>query len=294
MTRTMTCRVAAVAAGVLVCGVAASCERSAPPPASSTVLLDSIDTVEVEVKSISMPPVPLGRGRMDSVIAARETPALPNSIDAMTNAQVNDYLGTLVYKTGQFSTDSGKPSCADHGPSCDHNGPAYLLLQPEAGMNRRPFGSLPPHGLVVGRIINTAAPKTAADSFDYPAQDKTWWVVDSAGGAWRSRYFTRTYLDTGRAIRFVTPTRPFIDCGHGDTLRKRISRAKFWSCTTSASNQGWPPSARPTGERRGPERSAVYFHQVSLRSAVPLPLVPLPITVTANWVSCGAGCCATQ
>lgn len=294
MTRTMTCRVAAVAAGVLVCGVAASCERTGTPAASSTVLLDSIDTVEVEAESSSMPAMPLRRGRMDSVIAARETPPLPNSIDAMTNAQVKDYLGTLAYKTGKVSTDSQKPSCADQGPSCDLNGPAYLLIQPEAGMNRRPFDSLPQHGLVVGRILNTAAPGTAADSFAYPARKKTWWVVDSAGGAWRSRYFVRTYLDTGPAIRFVTATRPFIKCPHLDSLRKRISRAKFWSCSTSADSLRASLSARQTGDQRGPERSASYFHQVSLRSAVPLPLVPLPITVTSNWVSCGAGCCATS
>ncbi len=294
MTRTMTCRVAAVAAGVLVCGVAASCVRKDTPVASSTVLLDNIDTVEAEAESRSMPAMPLGRGRMDSVIAARETPPLPKSIDSMTNGQVNDYLGTLAYKTGKVSTDSQKPSCADRGPSCDLNGPAYLLMQPEAGMNRRPFDSLPQHGLVVGRIINTAAPGTAADSFAYPAQRKTWWVVDSDGGGWRSRYFVRTYLDTGPAIRFVTATRPFNKCRHDDLLTKRISRAKFWSCSTSADSLRAYGSARQTGDRRNPERSTSYFHQVSLRSAVPLPLVPLPMTVTSNWVSCGAGCCATS
>lgn len=295
-------RCAVVMAGIACCAAAASCNRTDSRATQQAFLGprdgDTTDTVELEVESDTAPQLPLVKVGKDTVITARKTPPLPKPIDSMSNKEVGDYVRSLAYKPGQFNIDVETVPCVHQDSTpCTGSDSAHLRIQPEAGMNKRPINSIPKRGLIVARIINDAPAGHDAAEFYYPAQSKTWWVVDDSGGKLRSRYFTRTYSDTGPAIRFVTRTRPFEKCGHPDAPAGRAARAKFWDCTQSEADSTYSLRGKSERERMpGRERLGSpdsYFQLVSLRSSVPLPAAP-PYALASNWVTCGAGCCASQ
>ena len=295
-------RAAVVIAGIACCAAAASCNgRDSDATRRASLVAydgDTTDTVELEVESDTAPQMPLVKTGNDTVITARKTPPLPKLIDSMTNKEVGDYVRSLAYKPGQFNIQVETVPCVHQDSTpCTGSDSAHVRIQPEAGMNKRPLGSIPKTGLIVARIINDSPIGHDAAEFYYPAQSKTWWVVDDSGGTLRSRYFTRTYLDTGRAIRFVTRSRSFGKCGHPDAPAGRAARAKFWDCPQSEADTtlGFrsTPERMHVGAREQLEWSDSYFHLVSLRSSVPLPAAP-PYALVSNWVTCGAGCCASQ
>ena len=306
MRRTTYGLVAAVAVALLL-GIA-YCNRGPSDRRDATSQGDSAgpntttahtDSVEGESEPLNGPePADLHGGAAEELIVSRPTPALSKPLDSMTNAEVYAYLITMKYKTGAFNTHSAKVPCTQGTPPkpCASGDSADLLIQPEAGMNLWEHDSIPKNGLVVARIINSAPLNHDAAVFGYPARRKTWWVVDSSGGTLRSRFFIRTYSSSGAAVQYVTSTpHPFIHCPHPPAPPGTAARAKFWTCVVSADS-----AVALRGDRDAtPVRAATlesYIHPVSLRSAVPLPLVPkpAPMLLESNWVSCGGGCCATN
>lgn len=273
-----------------------------PLPVANPAYVDGVvaDIVEAESEPLLGTNSAARNSAGDQVIVARKTPTLPKPIDAMTNAEIVSYLNSLRYKTGAYNTHSANVPCVHEwgGESCADGDSAHVFIQPEAGMNKWEYSTIPTNGLIVARIINDAPVGRDAAIFGYPAQYKTWWVVDKTSGSIRARYFVRTYSPTGRAIRFVGPpgTRPFVRCVHADAPPGRAARGKFWTCPESAVGD----TGMASGARRdaSPVRAATlesYIHPVSLRSAVPLlPAPPAPLQLVSNWVSCGGGCCATN
>lgn len=236
--------------------------------------------------------MPIRRGKQDSVIVARPTPTLPKPLDSLTNQELVAYLNTLAYKVGGFNTQTANVPCT--GAGCGPGDSAHVLIQPEEGMNQWEHDSVPAKGIIVARIINDSPTGTDAATFGYPAQRKTWWIVDSAGGVLRSRFFVRMYTDPDSAVHYVTAPRQFYRCVHPDAPAGRRARAKFWGCAESAGDStysmGGSAGRSPTGVMTQP----TPVHLVSLHSAVPPLPAPRPIALTANWVSCGSGCCATS
>jgi hypothetical protein len=277
--------------GVLGCALSAGCSGD-----GAIQQLAPSDTVEVEVEADTGVWMPLRSEAADTVIMARKTPLLTKRIDSMTNVEVGNYLRTLAYRRGTYSTQEATVPCvhADTTP-CASSDSAHVIIQPEAGMNRWNFDSIPPTGLVVARIINDAPAGRYAHNFKYPPQRKTWWVVDDSAGNLRSRYFTRTYSNVGPAITFVTDTRTFTKCAHPDAPAGRPARAKFWDCAQSAVDTLPVSLSRPF--RGAPSRvrgERLAARPVVLVSSVPLPPAPAPYMLTSNWVTCDAGCCASQ
>jgi hypothetical protein len=235
--------------------------------------------------------MPLRSRAPDAIIVSRKTPVLPKPLDAMTNTEVGDYVRSLAYKTGGYSTQEETVGCS----TCAPGDSAHVIIQPEAGMNKWAYGSIPANGVVVARIINDAPTGRTAANFGYPAQRKTWWVVDDSAGHLRSRYFTRTYSNSGPAVTFVTNTRTFVRCVHPDAPAGRPARAKLWDCTQSYADTAQLSLSRPFRPRATPiGREAAFVRPVSLVSSVPLPTAPPPYMLTSNWVTCDAGCCASQ
>lgn len=303
MTRAMRFRWAAIAGGAAVCAGAAcrgdgkATVDTAIVPPSASLDGDVTDSVEMESEpDIGPPPALLRSNGPDTVIVSRQTPALTKPIDSMTNTEVVVYLRKLAYKRKAKSVQDEWVGCthaADSTP-CTPSESAHVYIQPEAGMNKLPHGSIPPNGVIVARITNETNGLDAA-VFGYKARRKTWWIVDDSAGSPRSRYFVRTYSGTGPAIRFVTYSRPFVLCSHAPTTHPRAARAKFWTCIESADDTAL--SVRGGGPRgRAPGATlASYVRFASFRSAVPMLAAPPPpvFALVTNWVSCGAGCCAT-
>jgi hypothetical protein len=301
MTRTTKYWGHAAAAGVLLLAAASSCRHEPKPPGPRALTSGegvTTDLVEAESEQPGAPPASLRNTAPNTVITSRETPALPKPIDSMSDAELVAYLNTLKYKTGGYNTHSANVPCV-HGSTglpCTGSDSAHVFIQPEAGMNKREWSAIPPDGMIVARIINDAAVDLDAAEFGYPAQRKTWWVVDRASGVLRSRYFVRTYSPTGAAVRYVTLVpRAFTRCVHPDAPAGRPARAKFWTCVESWADTTRLSRAGGGQELIGAATLQSYIHPVSLRSAVPMPsATPQPFTLQSNWVSCGSGCCATM
>jgi hypothetical protein len=263
--------------------------RSAFPPGTE------VDTVEVESERDTEPPATLTADRAeDVVIARRPTPALPQPLGSMTDAQLVDYLRSLRWKSrfSHYSTQKVNAPCVYHstGNPCVVGDSADLLIQPEAGMSRWDYDAIPPNGLIVARIINHQSNKDA-DSLGFRGGAKTWWIVDDSAGTLRSRFFVRTY-DPKAPIEFVTKTRPFIRCPHKDAPSGRAARGKFWNCAESKADSMLAVAPR---DRGAPAASmATQFHLASFESRVPMPATPHPLAMlTSTWVTCAAGCCST-
>ena len=296
MTRTTMLRLGAVA-GTVTAVLSAACSGDSGAIDSGSIRVAAMDTVEREVEADTGATMPLRSAAGDTVIAARKTPLLAKRIDSMSNTEVGNYLRSLAYKTSAYSTEDETVPCvhADNS-ACGAGDSAHVVIQPDAGMNKWNFDSIPPNGLVVARIINDAPAGRYASNFKYPAQRKTWWVVDDSAGALRSRYFTRTYSNSGPAITFVTYSRTFTRCGHNPAPAPRPARAKFWTCAQSADDTIPLSLSRPFRPRGTvARRDNSLLRLASLRSAVPLPPVaPRPYMLAGNWVTCDAGCCASQ
>jgi len=301
MTRAMRFRWAAIAGGAAVCAGAA-CRRGRSiidlPISPPSVSIDGMvtDSVEVESEPDTGPPPALLRSiGPDTVIISRQTPGLTKPIDSMTNSEVVHYLRKLAYKRKAKSVQDEWVGCthAIDSTPCTPSESAHVYIQPEAGMNKLPHGSIPPNGVIVARITNETSGLDAA-VFGYKARRKTWWIVDDSAGSLRSRYFVRTYHGTGPAIKFVTYSRPFVLCSHDSTTHPRAARAKFWTCVESADDTALSMRGGPRDRAPGAALSS-YVRFASFRSAVPMPAAPpTPVfALIANWVSCGAGCCAT-
>lgn len=253
--------------------------------------LPGFESAELEVEADTGPVLPLRSLAPEAIIASRSTPLLPKPLDAMTNTEVGNYLRSLAYKTGGYSTQEANVPCS----TCALGDSAHVIIQPEAGMNKWKFDSIPANGLVVARVINDAPAGRTAANFGYPAQRKTWWIVDRSGGILRSRYFTRTYSNSGAAVTYVTTTRTFTECSHAPAPPGRPARAKFWDCAQSTDDTAHVSLSRPFTPRATPTgREAAFVRPVSLVSSIPLPSAPRPFLLTSNWVSCDAGCCASQ
>jgi hypothetical protein len=215
----------------------------------------------------------------------------------MSNSEVVHYLRKLGYKRQHKNVQDEWVACthAIDGSACNPAAEsAHVYIQPEAGMNKVRHDAVPRYGVVVARITNDSYGLDAA-VFGYKARRKTWWIVDSSGGTLRSRYFVRTYSKTGPPIQFVTASRQFVLCAHDSTTHPRAARAKFWTCAQSAEDTALAIRTR-TGAAASAEKASSYVRFASLRSAVPVPAEPKPLplyALTPNWVSCGAGCCAT-
>lgn len=288
-----------VVAGLLGYGTITTCCRCIYPLGQKSVLVSPLagfESAELELETDTGRVLPLRSPAPDAIIVSRKTPVLPKALDAMTNAEVGDYLRSLAYKTGGYSTQEANVSCvhADNSP-CTSGDSAHVIIQPEAGMNKWKFDSIPAHGLVVARIINDAPAGRYEANFKYPPQQKTWWVVDDSAGNLRSRYFTRTYSNTGPAIIFVTNTRTFNRCVHPDAPPGRPARAKFWDCAQSAYDTSHvtlrQPSARDVPQTK---HDPLMRPPVSFVSFVPVPRAARPMALASNWVTCDAGCCASQ
>ncbi|HWE43021.1 MAG TPA: hypothetical protein VG432_10970 [Gemmatimonadaceae bacterium] len=254
------------------------------------------DVAENEAERDGMPPLALRQNRPDTTIYSRKTPGLPKDIDSMTDHELVTYLNSLKYKTGGYNTHAANVGCV-HGslpgkPPCTGADSAHLFIQPEAGMNKREIGDLPPFGMVVARIINDSPDDREAVNYGYPARRKTWWLVVDSAGIPLSRFFIRTYAPGPPAIAYVTTSRPYRRCVHPDRPG-RPARAKFWTCAESAHDTTYGfRGDRVVPDRRGASLEA-YVHAVGFR--VPAsPATPAPIMLVSNWVDCGAGCCASQ
>jgi hypothetical protein len=283
-----------VVAGLLGYGSITTCCRCVYtlPPVAPRVFHAGLESAELEVESDRGPTFPLRSPVPDALIISRRTPLLPKALDSMTNTEVGNYLRMLAYKTDGYSTQAATVPCSTCAPSDS----THVFIQPEAGMNKWDFDSIPPNGLVVGRVINDGPAGRTAANFGYPAQAKTWWVVDDdSSGHLRSRYFTRTYSNSGAAVTFVTSTRTFTRCAHKEAPGGRPARAKFWSCAQSLADTLPVSLSRPFQPRSpAPSPAALLFRPVSLVSSVPLPRLPKQIALLSNWVTCDVGCCASQ
>jgi len=294
MTRSTRTRLTVVT-GLLAYGASTTCCRCIDPlDHARTAILSPIaglESAELEIEADTGPVLPLRSPSPDAIIVSRKTPVLPKALDAMSNTEVGDYLRSLAYKTGGYSTQEANVGCS----SCSAGDSAHVIMQPEAGMNRWKFDSIPPNGVIVARIINDAPSGRTAANFGYPAQRKSWWIVDDSAGNLRSRYFTRTYSNSGPAVTFVTTTRSFTRCVHPDAPPGRPARAKFWDCTQSYDDTAHLSLTRPFRRRALPsDREGVFVRPVSLLSSIPLPGAARPLALVSNWVTCDAGCCASQ
>jgi hypothetical protein len=255
------------------------------------------DVAENEAERDAMPPLALRNSRPDTTIYSRKTPGLPKNIDSMTDHELVTYLNLLKYKTGGWNTQIANVGCV-HGnakgtPACSGSDSAHVFIQPEAGMNKREIGDLPPYGMVVARIINDAPVDRDAVNYGFPAQRKTWWIVVDSAGTLRSRFFIRTYLPGPPAIAYVTNSRPYRSCPH-PPHPGRPARAKFWTCIESADS-----SYSFRGDRVMPGRHEAsleaYVHAAGFGLPAPPPTpAPTPIMLAGTWVDCGSGCCASQ
>ena len=299
MARTRMPRVTAMLAVMLFTIVGGHCPQtttivSEPTEPTADGLI--FDVAENEAERDAMPPVALHNTHPDTTIYSRKTPGLPKNIDSMTDHELVTFLNTLKYKTGGWNTHTANVGCV-HGsifgkPPCTGSDSAHVLIQPEAGMNKREIGDLPPFGMVVARIINDAPVDRDAVNYGYPAQRKTWWMVVDSAGILRSRFFIRTYAPGPPAIAYVTTSRPYTSCPHAPRPG-RPARAKFWTCAESAADSSY--SFR--GDRVMPGRREAsleaYVHAVAF--GVPAsPPTPMPLMLVSNWVNCGSGCCASQ
>lgn len=229
----------------------------------------------------------------DTLIAARKTPALPKRIENMSNLDLDLFLPQLFWKPGGYNSHSANVPCV-HGSSgtpCSGSDSAHVFIQPEAGMNKREITDIPANGLIVARIINDARVDLDEAVFGYPAQRKTYWVVDSAGGTLRSRYFVRTFATP--AVEFLKHPWAFTHCPHADAPAGRAARAKFWTCLESTADSTLAMRRISPRERQAPTLES-YIHPASLRIGAPLPEPAAPLMLQSNWVSCGSGCCATM
>ena len=297
MARTRMFRVTAMLAVMMFTVVGGNCKKVTTVASEPTVDGLLTDVVENEAERDATPPLALRRTGEDTLIYSRKTPGLPKDIDSMTDHELVTYLNSLKYKTGGYNTHAANVACV-HGsvfgkPACTGSDSAHVFIQPEAGMNKREIGDLPPFGMVVARIINDAPVDRDAVNYGYPAQRKTWWMVVDSAGILRSRFFIRTYAPGPPAIAYVTTSRPYTHCNHPDRPG-RPARAKFWTCAESVLD---PPDYR--GDRVVPNRHeaslGAYVHAVGFGapSSPPAPTLA-PFALVSNWVDCGAGCCASQ
>ncbi len=291
MTRAATYRLAAVGGGIAIGALMASCIHQ--PPGS-----DGGDgrreRVETEAEDSTLRGSPLQRGPLNALITSRKTPPLPKRIELLTNVELVAYLNSLAYKTEDVNTETVNAPCVFAGNPCPLGDSAHIFIQPEAGMNRVERSAVPENGMIVSRVINDAPAGHDESYFGYPAQRKTWWVVDWSGDSLRSRFFVRTYSVTGPAIRFVGSVHPFVRCDHPDAPSGLPARAKFYNCYRSGMDRSSRYGFMPRGTTGGGMANPSYFQLVSLRSSLPLLPERRPITVASAWVSCGSGCCATS
>ena len=291
MTRAATYRLAAVVVGGCI-GTVAACVVQPPRPQRSTAA--HLYAVEVEAESDSLQQPPLQRGRIDSARAPRRTPGLPKRLESLTNTELVAYLNSLAYTIDTIGTQTANAPCVVGGENCPVGDSAQLLIQPEAGMTQVEHSAIPKFGLVVARVINFAPLGHDERDFGYRAQRKTWWVVDSSSGSLRSRFVVRTYHTTGPTVEVLGSLHPFVRCDHPDAPSWLPARAKFWRCSESARYLGAMSGARRYGRSGNEAARPSYFQLVSLHASLPLlPDAPLA-AVASNWVTCGAGCCATS
>ncbi len=292
MTRAATYRLAAVVSGAFICAVAACARHQARPPDPGVARL----TVEVEAESVSSPGSRLQRGRLEVVVRPRRTPPLWKRLDSLTNAELVAYLNSLAYTadTDTSDTQTANAPCVVAGHACPDGDSARILIQPEAGMNQVAHNAIGKYGMVVARVINHDTLGRDERDFGYPAQMKTWWVVDSSSDSLRSRFFVRTYAAKGPAIKIVGRLHPFVRCDHPDAPSWLPARAKFWNCNQSGMDASSHYGVMPRATTGGGMTNSSYFQFVSLRSSPPLRPERRPTVVASAWVSCGSGCCATS
>ncbi|HET9004488.1 MAG TPA: hypothetical protein VFN39_10860 [Gemmatimonadaceae bacterium] len=291
-------RVTAMLAVMVFTVVGGNCRKVTTVASEPTIDGLLTDVAENEAERDGKPPLALRNTSGDTLIYSRKTPGLPKNIDSMTDHELVTYLNSLRYKTGGWNTQTANVGCV-HGsiagkPKCTGTDSAHVLIQPEAGMNKREIRDLPPFGMVVARIINDAPGDRDAVNYGYPAQRKTWWMVVDSAGIPRSRFFIRTYAPGPPAIAYVTTSRPYTRCNHPDRPG-RPARAKFWTCPESAAESSY--SFR--GDRVVPNRHEAsleaYVHAVGFGvPSSPSSPTLTPLALLSNWVDCGAGCCASQ
>jgi hypothetical protein len=253
---------------------------------------------EMELRSTQSPTLggPEGGG-IGIPLEARQTPELPQDIEALSNDSLVVYLNDLEYDLDPANYEIENATChhAITGAACVLPESARVVIQPEIGAHLWKHTTIPAHGLIFARIINYDTTDRTEDHFQFPAKTKVWWVVDyDANKRLRSRYFRRNYSATAPAVVQVGATMPFVYCEHAHSSNHTDAQAKFVSCSQSLAVMMQPE--RGLGQRRvnaGPADAAT-IRPVSFRSEVPLAPRPTALALQSTWVTCGSGCCATS
>ena len=215
---------------------------------------------------------------------SRATPAPTVTIDVMTDAQIVAYLNTLVYDMSLDHSELALLPCRKGGSSvsCRPDSLARVYIQPEVGMNRRPWGTIPPNGIVVARIINYTTSPDTESTIGLPPARRAWWYVDrDSAGRYRSRFFVRTYSGTGPAVTFLR-TRAWRRCDH-PLAHNRPAMAKWRGCRDTG---GLAPSTH--SENADPR---AFIRALSFAPRRGVSPDALPTVVADGWITCSLGCC---
>jgi hypothetical protein len=258
-------------------------------------------TAENEHEVRGLPPDSLGGPEGKPVIVSvkpRATPFLLQPIESLSDSALVAYLDSLQYDLDTANSEIDSVSCV-HRPSgapCGVGEAARVFIEPEVGMRLWKHADIPKYGLVVGRIINYDMTDRAESTFNFPANRKVWWFVDTnpLTHRLRSRYFIRNYHATAPAVDTVGVPREFNLCNHPSGKPHDQSRAKFMDCLQSAVYPNAMRDDRVDTTGSSLALTARYIRPVASGSVVPLPPRPYVKALTDTWVTCDAGCCSTS
>ena len=305
MTRSQTHRWRAMSAAVLIVIAVAGtrCTHVGPLilPFTTIAALDSagaLDTVDTahfgrvigerELEIVGARPLPPNLGGpfqspVPYAAPSRPTPGPTKKIDVMTDSEVVTYLNTLVYDMSLDHSELALLPCRKPGGvSCQNDSLAKVYIQPEVGMNRTPWGAVPPNGMVVARIINYTTSSDTESTIGFPPARRAWWYVDDSSGTYRSRFFVRTYAATGPAVTFLA-SRPWQRCSH-PPVHNRPATARWRGCADNGGLARATPSSEAVDAR-------AFIRALSFAPRRGADVGARPLIAAGSWITCSLGCC---
>lgn len=297
MTRSPNRRLRGLSVGVLLVGAAGATHCSVTPASEPSPPIVVVDTArygrvlgEQEREEVGVKPrSPNLGGPFQSPVAAdappRETPAPTKRIDVMTESELVDYLNRLVYDMSLDHSELALLACKKPGGRrCPLDSLASVYIQPEVGMNRRAWDRIPANGIVVARLINYSVSSDTESTIGLPPAQRAWWYVEKvAANTYRSRYFVRTYADSGPAVRFLA-TKTWEHCNYHAPVNNRPAIAKWRGCDYEGG---------PASQMKGAEAvdARAFIRALSFAPRRAAPSAARPAVAAISWITCDLGCC---
>jgi hypothetical protein len=201
-----------------------------------------------------------GRAQTTALRVGVAVPRLPEKIETISAEALLAVVDGRTW-TGQIvERECGEPNC-----STAPGGPKSTILRNEAvaGVNDLAFDTLPPNGVVVGRMTNLGQHKDAL--YQLPAHKGDWYVILTRGPTPATATLQLANLDfrgNGKPVKDLMPTSWIVSkCDDGHTGPYPSPNAGFKDCT-----------------------------------GAPTPGVPLVATSfnRGAWFTCSLGCCTTD